>query len=160
MRFRHELTYDAAPDEVFEMLSDADFRRQSCAAMAVISAQVQLERHQDGDGFTLEIDQLQNTADLPAFARAFAGDSTQAIQREVWRTRSEGSLEIESPGTPSSAKGTIRLEPAGTSTIEVVEIEIKVKVPLIGGKLEKLMAGKVAAGMEVEHAVGEAWLAR
>ena len=32
-----------------------------------------------------------------------------------------------------------------------MELEIKVKVPLIGGKLEKLMAEKVAAGMDVEH---------
>ena len=32
------------------------------------------------------------------------------------------------------------------------------KVPLIGGRLEKLMAEKVAAGMDVEHAVGVRWL--
>ena len=43
-------------------------------------------------------------------------------------------------------------------TTEVVELEIKVKVPLIGGKLERLMAEKVAAGMDVEHSVGVAWL--
>jgi hypothetical protein len=141
------------------MLSDPDFRRESCAAMGVISADVQLERHEDGSGFTLDIDQLQDTKDLPAFARAFAGDSTQAIQREVWRSRAEGSLSIESPGKPTSAKGTIRLEPDGAGTREVVELEIKVKVPLIGGKLEKLMAEKVAAGMDVEHSVGTAWLA-
>jgi Protein of unknown function (DUF2505) len=65
---------------------------------------------------------------------------------------------IESPGKPASAKGTIRLEPAGAGTREVVELEIKVKVPLIGGKLERLMAEKVAAGMDVEHGVGVAWL--
>jgi hypothetical protein len=41
---------------------------------------------------------------------------------------------------------------------EVVELEIEVEVPLIGGRLEKLMAEKVAAGMDVEHAVGVAWL--
>jgi uncharacterized protein YndB with AHSA1/START domain len=159
MKFRHELSYDATPDEVFQMLSDEDFRKQSCAAMEVVSADVQLERHENGNGFTLVIDQQQDTKDLPSFARAFAGDSTQAVQREVWRSRTEGSLEIESPGKPASASGTIRLEPAGTGTREVVELEIKVKVPLIGGKLERLMAEKVAAGMDVEHSVGEAWLA-
>ena len=39
-----------------------------------------------------------------------------------------------------------------------MELEIKVKVPLIGGKLEKLMAEKVASGMDVEQTVGAAWL--
>ena len=53
----------------------------------------------------------------------------------------------------SCAAGTIRLEPDGAGTREVVELEIEVEVPLVGGKLEELMAEKVAAGMDVEHAV-------
>jgi uncharacterized protein YndB with AHSA1/START domain len=156
MKFRHELSYDAPPELVFAMLADPDFRRRSCEAMEVISADVELEPA--GEGFTLVIDQLQNTKDLPSFARAFAGESTQAIQRETWSSSSAGDLVIESPGKPTSAKGTIRLERDGAGTREVVELEIKVKVPLVGGKLEKLMAEKVAAGMDVEHAVGVAWL--
>jgi hypothetical protein len=138
------------------MLADPEFRQVSCEAMEVISADVQLER--DGDGFTLVIDQLQNTQDLPAFARTFAGESTQAIQRETWLGTTHGELSIESPGKPTSAKGTIRLEPSGGGTTEVVELDIKVKVPLIGGRLEKLMAEKVAAGMDLEQGVGVAWL--
>ena len=159
MKFRHELSYDAPPDQVYAMLAAPAFRRQACAAMEVISADVQLEPQPDGgEGFTLVIDQLQNTRDLPAFARTFAGESTQAIQREVWLNEESGTLSIESPGKPTSASGTIRLEPSGAGTTEVVELEIKVKVPLIGGKLEKLMAEKVAAGMDVEHTVGMTWL--
>jgi hypothetical protein len=159
VKFRHELSYDAPPERVYAMLADPDFRQKSCAAMEMISADVQLEPSPDGgDGFSLVIDQLQNTKDLPAFARAFAGESTQAIQREVWPSTTAGSLSIESPGKPASASGTIRLEPDGAGTTEVVELEIKVRVPLIGGRLEKLMAEKVAAGMDIEHAVGVSWL--
>ena len=62
------------------------------------------------------------------------------------RRRRRGNLGIESPGKPTSASGTIRLEPDGAGTREVVELEIKVKVPLIGGKLERLMAEKVPPG--------------
>ena len=156
MKFRHEISYDAPPAKVFEMLADPDFREQACAAMEVISADVQLDR--DGEGFNLVIDQQQNTKDLPGFARTFAGESTQAIQREVWLGPTTGNLSIESPGKPASASGTIRLEEDGSGTREVVELEIKVKVPLIGGKLEKLMAEKVAAGMDVERTIGVVWL--
>jgi len=156
MKFRHELSYDAPPAKVFEMLADPGFREQACAAMEVISADVQLDR--DGEGFNLVIDQQQNTKDLPGFARTFAGESTQAIQREVWLGPTTGNLSIESPGKPASASGTIRLEEDGSGTREVVELEIKVKVPLIGGKLEKLMAEKVAAGMDVERTIGVVWL--
>jgi len=156
MKFRHELRYDAPPEQVFEMLADPAFREAVAEAMDVISADVELDR--DGDGFTLVIDQLQKTDDLPGFARTFAGDSTQAVQRETWDGPGGGTLEIEAPGKPTRISGSIRLEPAGAGTTEVVELEIKVKVPLIGGKLEKLMAEKVQAGMDLEHEVGRAWL--
>ena len=159
MRFRHELSYDAPPEKVYAMLASAAFRRHVCTAMQVISADVQLDPRPDGqEGFTLVSDQLQNTKDLPAFARTFAGESTHVIQREVWQDATTGSLVIESPGKPVSTSGTIRLEPSGVGTTEVVELEIKVKVPLIGGKLEKLMAEKVAEGMDLEHTVGVTWL--
>jgi Protein of unknown function (DUF2505) len=156
MKFRHELRYDAPPAEVFAMLAEPAFREAACAAQDVISADVRLDR--DGEGFTLVIDQLQRTDDLPGFARTFAGASTQAIQRETWTGPSGGALEIEAPGKPTRLIGTIRLEPDGAGTTEIVELDIKVKVPLIGGRLEKLMADKVRTGMDLEHQVGRTWL--
>lgn len=156
MKFRNELTYDAAPAEVFEMLADPAFHEAACALQGVLSAEVEITR--SGNGFTLVIDQLQNTEDLPGFARAFAGDSTRAIQREVWADSTGGTLKIESPGKPSEVHGTITLRGEGSGTREIVELEIKVKVPLIGGKLEKLVADKIRAGMDAEHQTGIAWL--
>ena len=157
MRFRHELTYDASPAEVFEMLSDPAFREACCAAQGVISAEVDLER--SGAGFTLTIDQERRTDDLPSFARAFAGDSTRAIQHEKWEDSTGGTLRIEAPGKPSEIKGTITLRPEGSGSREIIELDLKIKVPLIGGKLEKLLAETVTAGVESDHAVGVAWLA-
>lgn len=157
MKFRHDLTYDAPPADVFAMLADPAFREAACAAQDVISAEVQLER--TGNGFTLTIDQEQRTDDLPGFARTFAGDSTRAIQREEWEDSTGGTLRIEAPGKPSDVRGTITLRAEGSGTREVVELELKIKVPLIGGKLEKLLAERITAGMDAEHGVGVAWLA-
>ena len=63
MKFRHELTYDAPPADVFEMLADPKFREAACTAQDVISADVQIVR--EGPGFTMTIDQEQRTEDLP-----------------------------------------------------------------------------------------------
>jgi hypothetical protein len=157
MKFRHELVYDAPPSAVFEMLADPAFREAACAAQDVISAEVTIER--TGVGFSLVVDQLQKTTDLPGFARAFSGDSTRAIQREKWADTTGGTLAIETPGKPTEVKGTITLRPEGSATREIVELEVKMKVPLVGGKLEKLMAEKIAAGMDLEHGVGTTYLA-
>lgn len=156
MKFRHELTYDASPAEVFDMLADPAFREAVCAAQDVISAEVELER--TGNGFTLTIDQMQKTDDLPGFARTFAGDSTRAIQREVWADATGATLVIDAPGKPSDVRGTITLRPEGSGTREIVELDLRVKVPLIGGKLEKLLVEKITAGLDTEHGVGTAWL--
>jgi hypothetical protein len=157
MKFRHELVYDAPPAAVFEMLADPAFRQAACAAQDVISADVQLER--SGNGFSLVLDQLQRTDDLPGFARTFAGDSTQAIQREKWEDTTGGTLVIDAPGKPTEMKGTITLRPEGSGTSEIVELEVKAKIPLIGGRIEKLLAEKVRNGMDLEHGVGVDYLA-
>lgn len=139
------------------MLCDPTFRETACHAQDVVSVEVDLTTREDE--MSVVIDQLQKTDDLPGFARTFAGDSTRAVQREEWSSRTEATLRIETPGKPTDMRGTIRLMPSGAGgTIEVVELEVKVKVPLIGGKLEKLMASRVAAGMDIEHATGVSYL--
>jgi uncharacterized protein YndB with AHSA1/START domain len=156
MEFRTELSYDASPAEVFAMLSDPAFREQVAEAQEVVSVDVRLTPSEDG--FSLVSDQVQNTAGLPAIAKKIAGDTTQAVISEEWASRTQGSISITAPGKPTSATGTVSLAPDGDGTVELVELEIKVKVPLIGGKLEKLMADQIESGFRVEHTVGRAWL--
>ena len=156
MRFRHELSYDASPAEVFEMLADPGFRKQVGEALDVVSADITLER--DGDGFTLVNDQVQRTEGLPSFAKKIAGDTTRVIQTEEWSSPTGGTLRIDAPGKPTTMAGTIQLVPDGSGTTEIVELEIKAKVPLIGGKLERLMQDQVRDGMDTEREVGQAWL--
>ena len=156
MKFRHELSYDASPAEVFEMLADPAFRERVGEALDVVSADISLER--DGDGFRLTNDQVQRTGGLPSFAKKIAGETTRVIQTEEWSSPKGGTLRIDAPGKPTNMAGTIELVPDGAGTVEVVELEIKAKVPLIGGKLERLMAEQVRDGMDTEREVGQAWL--
>ncbi|WGX95155.1 DUF2505 domain-containing protein [Nocardioides sp. L-11A] len=156
MRHSRELPYDAAPEEVFAMLADPAFREKVGAAQEVVSIDVTVTPA--GSGFTLVSDQVQNTAGLPAIAKKIAGDTTRAVVREEWADACSGTIEITAPGKPTRAVGTIRLTPTGAGTTYVQELEVTVKVPLVAGKLEKLMADNIDAGLTVEHAVGVAWL--
>ncbi|MDQ4051714.1 MAG: DUF2505 domain-containing protein [Actinomycetota bacterium] len=157
MRFRKELAYEADPDEVFAMLADPAFREKVAHAQEVVSVDVRLTT--SSGGFSLVSDQVQNTKDLPAIAKKITGDTTRAVVTEEWSSPTSGAISITAPGKPSRAEGTITLEPDTTGTIEIVELEVKVKVPLIGGKLEQLMADTIDSGYDVEHQVGRAWLA-
>ncbi|UUW87161.1 DUF2505 domain-containing protein [Nocardioides sp. WV_118_6] len=156
MRYSRELAYDAAPDEVFAMLADPAFREKVAAAQQVVS--VAVTATPAGTGLHLVIDQVQNTAGLPAIAKKIAGDTTQAVVREEWSGPASGTIEITAPGKPTRAAGTVTLVADGASTKHVVDLEVTVKVPLVGGKLEKLMTDNIDAGLSVEHSVGVAWL--
>ena len=156
MRLRHEIVYDAPLGEVFEMLSNPAFRERSAAAMGVISADVTITR--TGEGMQVRIDQVQPTEGVPSFARKFAGETTRAVQTESWSSPGGGSITIETPGKPTSITGTLALSESGGRTTETMDVEVKVKVPLLGGRLEGLMADLVAKGMDKEHGAGVAWL--
>ncbi len=106
----------------------------------------------------MHIDQVQPTEGVPGFAKKFAGETTRAVQTEEWASPSGGTITIETPGKPTSIKGTLSLAESGGRTTETLDVEVKVKVPLIGGKLESLMAELVSAGMDKEQVAGEAWL--
>ncbi len=156
MKFNKVLTYDASPEDVFAMLSDESFRAKVCTTQKVVSHTVSITPN--ADGFSMVLNQVQNTAGLPAIAKKIAGDTTEAVIKEDWKGTSGGSLAIIAPGKPTTATGTIRLEADGTGTKEIIDLEIKVKVPLIGGKLEAMLAEQIENGYDVEHGVGQAWL--
>lgn len=157
MKFRHEIAYDATAAEVFAMLADPGFRRKSTHAMGVISADIEIEPA--GEGMVVRIDQVQPTAGVPSFAKKFAGETTKAVQTEEWSSGRRATISIQTPGKPTSILGTLTLTESGGVTTETMEAEIKVKVPLIGGRLESVLADLVRAGMDKEHGAGVVWLA-
>jgi hypothetical protein len=156
MLLRHEISYDAPLADVYAMLSDPAFRQASADAQGVVSADVTITSK--GAGMSVRIDQVQPTEGVPGFAKKFAGATTRAVQTEEWTSPAGGTITIETPGKPTSIKGTLALVESGGRTTETLEVEVKVKVPLIGGKLESLMGDLVAKGMDKEHTAGVVWL--
>lgn len=157
MRFQHTSTYDAPAAEVYAMLTDPAWRERVGAAQGVVSSTVTITP--DGDGCRIVIDQEQNTAGLPAIAKKIAGETTRAVVTEVWASPTRGTIEIVAPGKPTKAVGTVTLESDGGTTRHVTDLEVTVKVPLVGGKLEQVMADQIGTGLVTEQAVGTAWLA-
>ncbi|WP_183093906.1 DUF2505 domain-containing protein [Nocardioides stalactiti] len=156
MKFQHTSTYPGSPDEVYAMLTDPAWREKVGAAQGVVSSTITVTPQ--GEGCTVVVDQVQNTAGLPAMAKKIAGETTRAVVTEVWSSSTAGTVEILAPGKPTKAVGTTRLVADATGTQHVTELEVTVKVPLIAGKLEAMMGDNIKKGMEIEQAVGVAWI--
>jgi len=156
MRLRHELAYDAPPAEVRAMLNDPLFWDEVAAATGALSSTATIGA--EGATTRIVVDQEQRVTGVPSFAKKFVGDSTRAITTQVWRG-DEASYEVEAPGKPTSIKGTATLAENGTGSTLTYDLDVKASVPLVGGKLEKLVVELTTEGFEKEQAVGAAWLA-
>lgn len=155
MRLRHELSYEAPADDVLAMLTDPGYWDLVAVATKAISSTATIEKVDEET--IVVIDQLQQVTGVPSFAKKFVGDSTRAIKRQRWNGRAS-TFEVQTPGKPTQLVGTAVLTEQGAGTVLTYDLEIKASVPLVGGKLERLVAELTTAGFDQEHAVGVAWL--
>jgi Protein of unknown function (DUF2505) len=156
MRLRHELAYDSPPDEVRAMLVDPLFWDKVADATGALSSTARTDV--ESSTIRVVIDQEQRVTGVPAFARKFVGDSTRAITTQVWQGHT-ASYVVETPGKPTSMSGTASIAQNGTGSTLTYDLEVKSSVPLVGGKLEKLVIELTTGGFEKEQTVGAAWLA-
>jgi hypothetical protein len=56
--------------------------------------------------------------------------------------------------------GTLTKEQRGTDVVQTVTLDIKVGIPLVGGKLEGVVADLMGKAMAKENQVGREWLTR
>lgn len=153
----YELTYDAPLADVAAMLADPAFRETVCDAQHALSRTVTITgTTRDG---SVAIDYAQAASGVPGFAKKIVGDTIDIAQRERW-SDNRATLEITIPGKPGDMKGTVTLIEAGGVTIERVAVEIRVGVPLVGGKLERLIEEILLKALRKENQVGREWLAR
>ena len=158
MKIREEMTYDAEPARVRTMLADPGFREQVCQAQHVLEHDVVITP-EEGAGMRVRIVQHQPADRIPSFAQKIVGRTIEIVQEEHWHDATAADLTVTIPGKPGSLRGTIRLEADGAGTREVVEGEVKVAIPVIGGKLEKLIAQLLGSALRAENRVGRSWLA-
>jgi hypothetical protein len=157
-KLSYDLTYEAPLTEVGQMLMDPSFREEVCDAQRVLRHTVTVTP--EGNGTKVVVDQVQATEGLPGFARKFVGDEINLVQSEQWSDLENGAVEVAIPGKPGQMRGTIRLREADGTTTETVAMEIKVSIPLVGGKIESLIADLLRKALKVENSVGRDYLGR
>ena len=119
---------------------------------------VQIER--DGTGH----DRRRSTrsrrpSGIPGFAKKFVGDEINIVQSEDWTSPEKGNIHVTIPGKPGEMSGTALLTEDPDGTTETVNLTVKVNIPLVGGKIEGLIADLLSKALRAEHRTGVTWLA-
>ncbi|WP_193604480.1 DUF2505 domain-containing protein [Nocardioides dongkuii] len=157
-KIHHELTYDAPAAAVAAMLGDADFREEVCRRQGVLRQTVTVTP--SGAGKEVVIDQFQPADGLPSFAKKLVGDEIHIVQKETWSDGERADVVVTIPGKPGDMTGTIRLEESEGRTTEVIDLEIKVGIPLVGGKVEGLIGEMLLKSLRNENETGRDYLSR
>ena len=159
-RLVHELTYDASADAVAAMLADPAFREEVCDVQGVLRRTVTVDGDAASGSMDVTIDQVQAADGIPSFAKKFVGDEINIVQEETWTSPTHGDITVTIPGKPGEMSGTVRLAESGGATTETVALDIKVGIPLVGGKIEALIAGLLLKALKAENRVGRDYLSR
>lgn len=155
---RQEMRYDGAtPEQVYAMLADPAFREAVCEYQRYHRHEITITP--EATGMSVVVDQHRPADGVPSFAQKFVGAEINVHQREQWTSPTEATLDVTIPGKPGHMKGTVRLAGDAGGTTETVEVDVKVAIPLIGGKLEGFIGDMLTKALRAENKVGREWLA-
>lgn len=163
MRMQLDHHYDADVETVHALISDPEFIERKYVELG--GRDVAIDRSETDDGGCEVVSKRTVTVDLPGFAKRVITPSNTAVQTEVWSAADADGVRhcryhVDVQGAPGKIEGTHTLSPAGDGGSDHhIEIDIKVSVPLIGGKLEKLAADTGRADIGKQFAFTDAELA-
>ena len=162
MKISATVDYAATPHEVFAMLADEDFQARKCAATGALSHSVSISAQ--GDRTVIVSSRDLPTEDFPDFVRSIVGATLAVTETQDWGPAGpdggrQGTLTVDIAGAPIDLAGTLSLAPGGQGSVEFVEGDLKARIPLIGGKIERAAAPAIESAIKVEQETGQAWLA-
>ncbi|MFC2777429.1 MAG: DUF2505 domain-containing protein [Pauljensenia sp.] len=156
MEFTQSICYPASADEVVAMyLAPAYLERRFGAFLVEGSARIRVE------GQRITLDGECRPELIPAAAARFVASPLRVTFTEEWasdeaRARSRSSVTVD--GAPVSVEATSTLAASeGGCTREVVG-SVSVRVPLLGGRIEREAVARLGGVANREEELAAAWL--
>jgi hypothetical protein len=157
--YRSTLSYPA--EKVFAAMTDEEYLRARLRELGGPGSEL-LEHEAGPDKARYRLRQGLSENDMPPIVgKVMSGDL--AIERNETLQRDEpgnysGDVDVKISGAPASATGTMRLADAPDGSLFEVRADVTVRVPLVGGKIEEIVAGQVRRLLEAETAFTISWL--
>jgi hypothetical protein len=157
MKLNESFSYAGSDVEsVYALITDQEFRTESCANQGSTDYTVTVEPH--GDGATVTVVRTQE-ADLPDFVKKLTGRTVKVKQTEVWSgPAGDGSrtadVKVSIIGQPAEMVGKATLSAAGDGSEFELNGDVKVSIPFIGKKIEPEIAKAITLSLREEVAYG------
>ena len=156
-RVNHTLDYPGTTvADVYAMLGDPAYRKAVGEYQHVQDFSCDITRA--GDGMKVRLEEAHGTDGIPSFAKRLVGNEIRFVQQESWGSPSSADIHVTIPGKPGEITGTVSLAQSGDDVVQQVDASVKVSIPLVGGKVEDLIAGFLGKAFDAENTVGAKWL--
>ncbi len=163
MKITKAFEYAAPPEQVFAMMADPAFQAAKCEATHPLDHTESVTPK--GDQTEIMTRRVIPTDDFPDFAKSMIGPKIAVTETIIWSPASAdgsrtGTVTLAIGDAPVGMTGTVRLDPSDTGTRIEIDGELKAKIPLMGGKIEKAAAPSIIDAIDREHETGQEWLSR
>lgn len=138
------------------VLTDPSFLQDKLRAVGGPQAEL-VSRTENEREVTLVVRQTVLAQTLPSLVRSLLPGDLTITRAEYW-TGLEGGVHASVDSAPAKIVGRMWLEPDTAGSILAMQLEATVKLPLIGGKLEKAITDSVSKLIDVEHGFTVSWL--
>jgi hypothetical protein len=161
-RFEHRATYAAPADTVYQTLVDRAFLDERLRAVGGKAAAV-VDYSGSGDAVAFTLRQGVDAEKLPGAVRTILKGDLVVEREERWQLDGgthTATSRVSVSGVPGEITSKIRIDGRGDGGSEVVTAaEARVGIPLIGGKLESVIAEQVGRLLSTEADFTGKWLA-
>ncbi len=163
MKVQYDKDVLADPTGIFSVLTNEDFLRGYASAGAV---EFDVDVHHADGVTTTRVCRTLPTAMMPAVARRFVGSHIEVVELVSWsRVRPEtwhgdAAVDIAVSGRDARFRGRTALEPATGGARYSLTGDVVIKLPLVGGTVERLAADALLKAVDAqvlaaaEHAGG------
>ncbi|WP_197320518.1 DUF2505 domain-containing protein [Saccharomonospora sp. NB11] len=161
-RIEHRATFSHSVADAYAAQTEADALRDRLRQVG--GEQSELRDHEvteHGARYTLV--QGIPADKLPSIVRSLRSGDLSVRRRHVWTRegdRATGTVTVEVSDVPGRITADVELVPSGSGAVQTTRGEVSVRVPLVGGKIEKFVVDQVTQLLESEARATERWLAR
>ena len=162
MKFAHKHPIPAPAQLAWDMTSNPEF---IAASYQKASATYKLLSSEDRDGKTFNRILVTVNESLPGFASKFIGASNLSYEQHETvdheKMHNQWTIIVPKIASKVKATGSFSIRTTGDSCERIVEGEVKVSIPFVGGKIESVIAKQLGKSQEdiakllIEHLENE-----
>lgn len=155
MKFQETFDFDYPAEVILRMFGDKAYYQAKNRQMGSDRAEI-LDCRASGDQFRVTVRHALDSSRLkfPDFVKKRLGNQLYLEQTDTWELdEAEGRIDIVIDKAPVDIKALTRLNDTGSGSRLTLDFDITASIPLVGGKIEKAVAGPIVKHLRKDVAL-------